>query len=276
MKLVLLLVVCASALAAVTLAAAKEDARSRLTTTLPLDAAPGARIRIAWAVDAADGRGGRQPFGASGMFVRLLSRTGARSTLGFARPPSRLDGRFSATVTVPAGRIGGIRLGLRGTSCGVSGCRRSDLVFPLANDPFRSPGGARCDVAALRATLAAFVRAYNRGDLPQLDRLFARERFRWYSSHSPGVRLLGNATNRGTLISYFRERHRRGDRLRLLGYRFNGYERGRDVGHFALSAQRRANDFRAGRSFRIPATGALDCSGPRVTIAVLSLRGPGR
>jgi hypothetical protein len=248
-----------SALASAPGAATKEGARARLTTTLPLAAAPGTLMRVGWTVSVPDGQGGREPFGASRMFVRLLSRTGASTTTGFA-PQSA--GRYTAEVRAPEGRIGGVRAGLRGTT---------DIVFPLENDPFRSPGGVHCDVATLRATLVAFVGAYNRGDLRRLDRLFSRTAFVWYSSGSPGERLRAEAGRRGTLISYFRRRHRLGDRLALTSYRFNGYDRGRDLGHFELGARRRADDFDGGRWFDIVGKGALDCAKPPATIAVLSL-----
>jgi hypothetical protein len=145
----------------------KEGARARLLTALPLVAKPGSAIQVRWAVDVPDGHGGRRPFGAGGMFVRLLSKTAAPSTIGFADG----GGRFQAMLRVPAGGIGGVRVGLRGTRCDASGCRASDALFPLVNDPFRSPGGVRCDVVTLRATFGAFVRAYNRGELRTLDRL---------------------------------------------------------------------------------------------------------
>ena len=45
-----------------------------------------------------------------------------------------------------------------------------------------SSSAARCDVPTLRNKVSAFVRAYNRGDLRQLDRLFSRDRFKWDSS----------------------------------------------------------------------------------------------
>jgi hypothetical protein len=252
---------------AVTFAPGKEGARAQLTTTLPVDAGPATTIRIEWSVDVADGSGGHEPFDAIGMFVRLLSKTGATSTMGFATATAHPDGRYAANVSVPAGGIGGVRVGLRGST---------DLLFPLDNDPFTSPGGVRCDVAALRATLTTFVRAFNRGDLLGLDELFSREHFVWYSSSEPGVRLLPVAQNRKTLIPYFRKRHRLRDRLALLTYRFNGYERQREIGHFQLTGKRRADGFRSGRWFSVGAKGALDCSKPPVTIAVLSLGGPVR
>jgi hypothetical protein len=240
--------------------ASKEGARARLLTPLPLAAKPGSTIQVLWAVDVPDGNGGRRPFGAGGMFVRLLSRTGASSTIGFADGV----GRFQTTLRVPAGGIGGVRLGLRGTRCDASGCSPSDAVFPLVTDPFRSPGGARCDVATLRATLAGFVRAYNRGELRTLDRLFAREpRFVWFSSGGPA------RSNRSVLLDHLQRRHDRDDRLRALTYRFNGYERARDLGHFEFEAQRRADDLAAGSWFEMVGKGALDCAAPPVTIALL-------
>jgi hypothetical protein len=254
-------IVAVAALGAASLALSKEGARGRLTTTVPLEAAPGTNVRVGWTVDVPDGAGGREPFGAMHMFLRLLSRTGAAATTGFARETS---GRYKTDVSVPAGGIGGIRVGLRGST---------EIFFPLENDPFRSRDGVRCDVAALRATLTAFVRAYNRGNLRRLDSLFSRERFVWYSSPAPGERLFRAAESRETLVPYFRGRHRRGDRLTISTYRFNSYERERDLGHFELTGRRRAAGFRGGRWFTIGAKGALDCSKPPVTIAVFSLGG---
>jgi hypothetical protein len=253
--------VCLVALGAAGSAPSKGNARARLTTAVPLGAAPGTSLRVGWTVSVPDDKGGRRPFAAMNMFVRLLSRTGASVTTGFA-PQQGMTGRYVAQVKVPRGGIGGIRMGLRGTT---------DIVFPLENDPFRSPGGLRCDVMTSRAVLAAFVGAYNLGDLRRLDRLFSRSRFVWYSAGEPGARLGGPASNRGTLMRYFRERHRHGDRLALVTSRFNGYERGRDLGHFELRVRRRADDYRDGRWFEVAAKGALACAAPPIAIAALSL-----
>jgi hypothetical protein len=124
----------------------------------------------------------------------------------------------------------------------------------------------------VRATLVAFVRAYNRGDMPRLDRLFSRNRFAWYSAPAPGSRVLPNAADRKTLIRYFRRRHRHGDRLTLLSYGF-GYDSGRELAHFQLSVRRRANDL-VGGAVVIGGRGALDCAKGPVAIAALSLGGP--
>ncbi|MBA3365252.1 MAG: hypothetical protein H0U03_05630, partial [Actinobacteria bacterium] len=62
-----IVVVAAAALAIASLTPAKEGARARLTAKLPLSAAPGTTVRVAWAVDVADGQGVRRPFNAIGM-----------------------------------------------------------------------------------------------------------------------------------------------------------------------------------------------------------------
>jgi hypothetical protein len=136
----------------------------------------------------------------------------------------------------------------------------------VENDPFTSPGGVRCDVAALRTTLAAFVRAYNRGDLRRLDRLFSREpRFLWYSWGGTA------RSDRAALIPNFRRRYQHGDRLRSITFRFNRYERERSHGHFQLHAERQAEDIEDGSWFPMTGKGALDCSKPPVTIALMFL-----
>jgi hypothetical protein len=196
------------------------------------------------------------------MFMRLLSRTGDASTAGFA--DSDANGRNTSAVMVPVGGIGGVRIGLRGTT---------DILFPLDNDPFRSPGGVRCDVAALRRTLTSFIHAYNSGYTRHLERLFSREQFVSYSAIGPSRNMRGSKQNRATLILYFRERHSRADRMRLVSYRFNGYDRARNLGHFEFHGNRRADDMQEGRWLRLTAKGALDCTKPPVTIAVMMVGG---
>jgi hypothetical protein len=264
------LAVAAVALAALVAAASaptKDKARAHLASAIPLDAAPGTTIRVAWSVDVPDDKGGRRPFYAGGMFVRLLSRTGARSTYGFAREGPHPVTPYTTDVKVPVGGIGGVRVGLRGTT---------DVYFPLENNPFASPGGVPCDAGAVNATLGAFVRAYNRGVVARLDQLVSRRHFFFYASSDPGRRLLPEARNRATLLAYFRRRHLRHDRLSLLSFRFNGHESQRELGHFELGGRRRADDFRGGRWFRLSGTGALACSSAPVRIAALSLGGPAR
>jgi hypothetical protein len=114
---------------------AKENVTARLLTPLPLDAAPGERLTVVWALAGADEQGRRRPFNAIGVFVRLLSASGGASTVGFATPDAHPQGRYDAQVAVPDGGIGGVEVGLRGSS----DVGASDSFFPLENDPFAAP-----------------------------------------------------------------------------------------------------------------------------------------
>jgi hypothetical protein len=104
-----------------------------------VDAAPGEKLTVVWALAGTDEHGRRQPFNAIGVFVRLLSATGGRPTIGFATPDAHPQGRDDAQVAVPKGGIGGVQIGLRGASDG----EPSDVVFPLANDPFALEDGSQ-------------------------------------------------------------------------------------------------------------------------------------
>jgi hypothetical protein len=109
----------------------KENVTARLLSPLRLDAAPGEKITVVWALGGADEHGQRQPFNAIGVFVRLLSASGGRPTVGFATPDAHPQGRYDAQVAVPKGGIGGIQIGLGGASdVGVG-----ETLFPLENDP---------------------------------------------------------------------------------------------------------------------------------------------
>ncbi len=110
----------------------KENVTARLLTPLRVDAAPGEQLTVVWALAGTDEHGRRQPFNAIGVFVRLLSATGDRPTIGFATPEAHPQGRYDAQVAVPEGGIGGVQIGLRGTS---------DVLFPLENDPVAAPAG---------------------------------------------------------------------------------------------------------------------------------------
>jgi hypothetical protein len=120
----------------------------------------------------------------------------------------------------------------------------------------------------VRSKLSAFVRGYNEGDIARLDQLFSRESFKWYSWG-------GSArSDRSALIPNFQRRYERGDRLRSVTFRFNGYDRQRDLGHFQLRAQRRADDILDRAWFSMSGKGALDCSRLPVTFALMFLGRP--
>jgi hypothetical protein len=90
---------------------------------------------VVWALGGPDEQGRRQPFNAIGVFVRLQSASGGRPTVGFATPEAHPQGRYDAQVAVPRGGIGGVQIGLGGSSDGGA----SGMLFPLENDPFAAP-----------------------------------------------------------------------------------------------------------------------------------------
>ena len=108
-------------------ASAKEGAQAHLLARLPLHPIAGSLIIVRWSVDLPGANGTRVPFGASGMFVRLLGRAGSSTSATAAqyRPP------YQVRIRVPAGGIRSVRFGLEGTSCGPSGCKPSPIFFPL-------------------------------------------------------------------------------------------------------------------------------------------------
>jgi hypothetical protein len=114
----------------------KTGVRARLSATVPLAAAPGESVTVTWTLGYRDEqRRWRPGFDACGVFVRLASAAGGRPTVGFDSGGACRDhpgGDYAATVKVPEGGIGGIKIGLRGTT---------DVFFPLENDPLAAAAG---------------------------------------------------------------------------------------------------------------------------------------
>lgn len=130
-----------------------------------------------------------------------------------------------------------------------------------------------CTRAQARAAFNAFLVAFDRGDYAKLDSLFVGEPdFQWFSSNAPGRRLNSTADDRDSLVPYFRARHRRGDRLRLLDFHFTG--RSPHWSGFWFDLRRRSRDFRAGRWFPTTGKGAVVCDGGRASFIVMSIGGP--
>jgi hypothetical protein len=117
MRVALALALVAAAVAAPA-APAKEGAQAHLLTRLPRHAIAGTAITVRWTVDVPGANGQRAPFGAIGMFVRLVGRSGASTsaTAAQGQPP------YKVRIRVPRGGIRAIRFGLHGTS---------DIFFPL-------------------------------------------------------------------------------------------------------------------------------------------------
>jgi hypothetical protein len=130
----------AAALVGALPAAGKDGVRATLTTSVPLDARAGTHLRVSWTLASLDEQGKRHPFGANGVFVRLLSASGDPAETGFAPTGDYTTGEYTATVVVPEGGIGDVRIGLRGFTSGANGTHNGDMLFPIVNDPM--PGAA--------------------------------------------------------------------------------------------------------------------------------------
>ena len=113
-------------------AVAKEDVQATLLTPVQLDATPGEEITVAWTLVSIDDQGKQRPFGASGVYIRLSSAVDGEPTIGAAAGD---EGRYEATVLVPEGGIGSIKIGLQGWMSDPTGTHRSDVFFPIANNP---------------------------------------------------------------------------------------------------------------------------------------------
>jgi hypothetical protein len=111
-------------------AGAKEGVEATILSTIPKHAAPGSTLHIEWRL--AELESGR-PFGAGGIFVRLVGAGGATTTADAERIG---PGRFGADAVVPDGGIRRIRIGLPSWSSGPRGTRRADAFFRIVNDPF--------------------------------------------------------------------------------------------------------------------------------------------
>jgi hypothetical protein len=100
--------------------------KATLTGTVDLTARPGTKIRIVWTFD--------HRFAAGGIFVRLVSASGATAEIATAHGT---PGHYAAVVRVPEGGIGAIQIGIEGTSSGANGTHPAPVLFPITNDPLR-------------------------------------------------------------------------------------------------------------------------------------------
>ncbi len=113
-----------------------------------------------------------------------------------------------------------------------------------------------------------FLAAFNRGDSTALRAVWAAEPdFQWYSTPAPGERLRARASDRASLIPYFRARHAQQERLELTAFRVNGNtSAARPYGNF---------EYRLVRSARgLPRTdyhgkGALHCYANRPDVLIV-------
>lgn len=106
----------------------KDGAIVTLDASLPADPEPGSEITVGWTVETPGEDGQMAPFNAEGMFIRLIPATGDPVEAVGQQSPA---GHYVASVTVPAGGISGIEVGLRGESCTGGTCERSDILFAI-------------------------------------------------------------------------------------------------------------------------------------------------
>ena len=142
-------------LSAAAAALGKERVEATLKTRIPLSATPGEQLTVAWKLVAVDEDGKRRPFGAGGVFIKLLSASGGRATVAFAEGDRGETGTFRARPVVPEGGIGGILIGLRGIASGPTGSTTSDVYFSVKNPPPASataPMEARGEPTSARAS----------------------------------------------------------------------------------------------------------------------------
>lgn len=138
-------------LACILVAAASADGKGDVRATLEnpaqlQGAAPGEQVRVAWTLTDAQppglttpGRVAPRPFGASGVYIRVRGKAGAAPErfAAVAGHQASQAGRYVAVVTVPAGGIAAIAIGLAGfRALPGQASTRADVFFPITNDPF--------------------------------------------------------------------------------------------------------------------------------------------
>ena len=114
---------------------AKEGAEATLDTALPRDAEPGSMVEVGWSVFSIDGDQSN-PISGSPIYIRLVGPDGTSATEVMGTEVPRGSGHYTASIQVPDGGIGRVIVGMVGESCYEGGaCQRSDMIFPLTDDP---------------------------------------------------------------------------------------------------------------------------------------------
>jgi hypothetical protein len=139
--------------------------------------------------------------------------------------------------------------------------------LPLAPAGALPPTGpSHCRAKQLRAVVASYASALNRGDYDALDAIFAEKPdFQWYTTDG---RIGAAAKRRDTLIPYFRRRHARGERLGLLRFRFTGNSP--HYGNFEMTMRRSLPAESGGRWLPVPGKGAAVCAEGATRLIVIS------
>lgn len=134
---------------------AKEGAEAKLDTALPRDAEPGSTVKVGWSVFEIDGDTTHPIYG-SPIYIRLVGPDGTSATEVMGTETQRGSGHYTASIEVPKGGIGEVIVGMVGESCVQGGaCQRSDLIFPLTDDPLVSGAAPVADPAPATPTTSA-------------------------------------------------------------------------------------------------------------------------
>ena len=136
-------------------ALAKEGAEAKLDTAIPRDAEPGSTIEVGWSVFSIfDDK--EEPVVGSPVYIRLVAPDGTTSTevMGTELPSG--SGHYVASIDVPAGGIGEVIVGMVGEACYQDGsCERSDVIFPLTDDPLVTGAAPTADAPAPATPIGA-------------------------------------------------------------------------------------------------------------------------
>ncbi|MFL5685332.1 MAG: hypothetical protein ACJ77D_04695 [Chloroflexota bacterium] len=145
-----LVLVIAASLALALPSVAKEGAEAKLDTTLHRDAEPGSTIDVGWSLFSvfADET---NPLPGAAVYLRLIGFHGNSSTEVMGTETPRGSGHYKGSIRVPDGGIRQVLVGVVGESC-IAGaaCDRSDMIFPLTDDPLvvGSPPKAAAAIAS--------------------------------------------------------------------------------------------------------------------------------
>jgi hypothetical protein len=122
-----------------------------------------------------------------------------------------------------------------------TGTLRASVVFQAVRAAEQQ---TLCTAEEVETLVGRFVGAFGKGDVDELDGIFAHEpEFEWYSTDAPGERLTPVANDRPSLVPYLRDRHALGEKLTLHSFTFNGNTTGtRRYGNFVYTLTRRASD----------------------------------
>lgn len=114
---------------------AKDGVVARVLTPIARDAEPGSRITVAWTLTYVEA-GKRRPYGAGYVFVRLVGPGGSRTPSAYGVHLVR-PGGYRARVKVPRGGVRRVEIGVMGSTCDATGCRRDPKLFRITGRVFR-------------------------------------------------------------------------------------------------------------------------------------------